>query len=69
MGKFAEYQAARVFKRARRAIGKVPDMTEFETELRQAEQVFSAAERDLTEMLDDLKREAHFGSRAVLVEP
>lgn len=65
MGQFSELRAAHVFRRARRAIGKVPDMSGMEAELRQAEQVFSAAERDLRELLDDLAREAHFRAPAV----
>ncbi|MGE3229598.1 MAG: hypothetical protein AB7J30_09205 [Hyphomicrobium sp.] len=69
MRQFAELRDARVFRRARRAIGKVPDMSQMETELRLAEKVFSAAERDLTEMLDELEREAHFASRATPAVP
>jgi hypothetical protein len=63
MRQFSELRAAIVFQRARRVIGKVPDMSVMEAELRRAEEVFSAAEHDLTELLDDLAREAHFGSR------
>lgn len=67
MRQFSELRAAIVFQRARRVIGKVPDMSTMEAELRRAEEVFSAAERDLTELLDDLAREAHFSKTAPLV--
>lgn len=60
MRQFSELRAAIVFMRARRAIGKVPDLSEMQAELQRAEEVFSAAERDLTELLDDLEREARF---------
>jgi hypothetical protein len=63
MRQFSELRAAIVFQRARRAIGKVPDLSVMQAELQRAEEVFSAAERDLTELLDDLAREAHFGSK------
>ncbi|WP_295558916.1 hypothetical protein [uncultured Hyphomicrobium sp.] len=63
MRQYSELRAAIVFRRARRAIGKVPDLSLMQAELQRAEEVLSAAERDLSELLDDLASEAHFGSK------